>query len=298
MKSRTIFLAIILTLIISGCNGKKPEFEQVVSDPSPTITPTPKDTPTPTITPSPTPTPVGAWAVLAEKDDYSDVGKSDMLVDYIDIKRMEESLLALGWPSAQIHTLIEYDQKAIEDELIWILQNADEDDIIFFYITGHGSYLRQYIDWHNFFPMLWEQIPSPNRVLIVDMCTAAEFTNAVNGDPHPHLSIASVDFDEYAWKCLKDEELPIIGAIFTYYFADALLNPKANINGDKIVSVQEAALFAEERQREFMQKEIFSNPEFLQGYHDLGSYPEKDPTFPDVIIDDALGFPLDLTISE
>ncbi len=33
--------------------------------------------------------PVEVYAVLAEKDDYSDVEMSNLLVDYIDIKRMQ-----------------------------------------------------------------------------------------------------------------------------------------------------------------------------------------------------------------
>ncbi|MDY6877133.1 MAG: hypothetical protein SWK90_13155 [Chloroflexota bacterium] len=45
------------------------------------------------------------WAVLAEKDDYSDVDMSDLLVDYIGITQMSQVLEDAGWEPGQIHEL-------------------------------------------------------------------------------------------------------------------------------------------------------------------------------------------------
>jgi hypothetical protein len=41
---------------------------------------------------------------------------------------------------------------------------------------------------------------------------------------------------------------------------------------------------------------VFAVPEFVEMYHRGGSRPDEDPTFPDVIIDDAIGEPLCLTL--
>ncbi len=157
--------------------------------------------------------------------------------------------------------------------------------------------MRYQVHWNDFFPEEWSQIASQQRVLVVDSCSAAEFTNSMNDDPSGHISIAAVDGDEYGWKGIKEEGLPIIGGVFTFYFAEALGETKADRDGDGLVSVQEAALLAEEKQRGYMHDVVFAVPQFVEDYHSLGARSDEDDTFPDVIMDDALGFPLDLTIS-
>ena len=235
---------------------------------------------------------VEGWAVLAEKDDYKDVEMSDLLVDYIDITRMRQALEDLGWDPDQIHDLREFDQETLQIELDWLEENADENDIVILYITSHGEYLREVVLWRKFFGDEWEQISSQRRLLVVDSCQAANFTNSVANDPSPHLSLAAVDGDEYGWKGIEEEGLPIIGGVFTYYFTDALDNPDADTNSDGLVSVQEAALMAEEQQRVYMHDVVLAVPEFVEMYHLIAVSPELDPTFPDVIIDDTIGEPL------
>lgn len=133
-----------------------------------------------------------------------------------------------------------------------------------------------------------------NKVLVVDSCQAAQFTNQIK--ENNGLLLAAVDEDEYGWKGLEEEGLPIVGGIFTYYFTEALLDPAADGNGDGRVSVQEAALAAEVQQREYMHEVVFSVPEFVDDYHQLGVEPEKDTSFPDVIIRDSTDADLNLDI--
>lgn len=278
MKKTIRFLLIIsifLTLLLSSCSTQNKPIQE-----------------------PPSANPVEYYAVLAAKDDYSDVGMSDLLVDYIDLKRVRDALLALGWDLEQIHFLKGFDQADLQVELDWLEKNTDQNDLVFFYVTAHGTYLRNNINWAGFFPVQWAQIPSQNRVLLVDSCTAAEFTNQINGDPNPHLSIAAVDSDEYGWKGLEEEGLPIVGGIFTFYFVEALADPNADDNGDGVISVQEAAMAAESKQREYMHEVVFAVPEFVEMYHDIGVEPEKDETFPDVIVDDLIGYPLDLSLRD
>ena len=232
------------------------------------------------------------WAVLAQKDDYSDVNMTDLPVDYIGIKQMREILENAGWDPDHIHDLKEFDLETLQDELDWLEKNASEDDLVLVYVAAHGSYLRDVLVWDDFFADEWEEIPSRKRVLVIDACQAANYTSVVAGDSAPYLAVAAVDGDEYGWSGLEEEGLPIIGGVFTHYFNIAFSDKSADSDGDGCVSVQEAALFAEQQQRTYMHEVVFAVPEFLEMYHGIGSFPDEDPTFPDVIMDDTIGMPL------
>lgn len=239
---------------------------------------------------------VQGWAVLAEKDDYSDVGMSDLLVDYIGVAQMCQVLGDSGWAPDQVHELREFDRESLQEELDWLAENADQDDIVLLYVAAHGRYLRDVLAWGEFFAADWVQIPSHRRLLVIDSCQAADYTGVVSDDPAPHVSIAAVAGDEYGWSGLEEEGLSIIGGVFTHYFAAAFGDPGADSDGDGVVSAQEAALMAEDQQRTYMHDVVFAVPEFLAMYRDAGLYPDEDPTFPDVVIDDALGEPLYLAL--
>ena len=239
---------------------------------------------------------VEGWAVLAEKDDYQGLNLGDMLVDYIDIILMRQVLENSGWNPDHIHDLREFNRETLQAELDWLEESADENDIVFLFVAAHGSYLRNVILWHDFFADEWLQIPSQRRLLVIEVCKAGEFTNSVAGDPSPHLSVASAAENEYGWKGLEEEGLPIIGGVFTHYFADALENPDADANSDGLISVQEAALMAEEQQRAYLHDVVLVIPEWVELYHTIGAYPEEDPTYPHVVVDDTLGEPLYLAL--
>jgi uncharacterized membrane protein len=202
-----------------------------------------------------------------------------------------------GWDPDQIHDVKEFDRKTLQDGLDWLEANAGEDDLILVYVSSHGRYLRDVLMWDEFFADEWAEIPSEWRLLIVDSCQAADYAGAVSGDPRPYLSIAAVDSDEYGWSGLEEEGLPIIGGVFTHYFAAAFGDPKADGDGDGCVSVQEAALLAEEEQRAYMHDVVFAVPEFLEMYHRDGTFPDQDPTFPDVVVKDTIGEPVCLTLN-
>ena len=240
---------------------------------------------------------VNGWAVLAEKDDYSDVEMTDLLVEYINITQLRQRLLDAGWQESHIHELREFDRETLQDGLDWLAENADQDDIAFLYVSAHGKYLRDVVAWDQFFAADWEQIPSHRRLLVIDSCQAANYTSAISDDPAPHLSIAAVAGNEYGWSGLEEEGLPIIGGVFTHYLAATFDNPEADTDGDGFVSTQEAALMAEGQQRTYMHDVVFAVPEFLEMYHGSGAFPEKDPDFPHVVIEDTIGEPLYLTLN-
>lgn len=267
--------------------------------------PEPSALPEPTVPPAPTTGPAGdgiveGWAVLAEKNDYSDVEMSDLLVDYVNSARVGHVLEEAGWEADQIHQVREFDREDLQDELDWLAEHADQDDIAFLYVGAHGRYLRDVIRWEDFFADAWAEIPSHRRLLLVDSCQSARYTGVVSEDPQPHLTIAVADQDEYGWWGIEEEGLPIIGGVFTYYFttafSDTAASAAADADGNGMVSIQEATLWAEEQQRTYMHEVVFAVPEFLESYHDIGVQPEEDPTFPDVILDDTIGEPLYFTL--
>ena len=74
-------------------------------------------------------------------------------------------------------------------------------------------------------------------------------------------------------------------------------DPNADANGDGMVSVQEAALMAEEQQRAYFHDVVLVVPEFVDIFHAEAIAPERDPTYPHVIVADAIGKPLFLTLN-
>jgi len=239
---------------------------------------------------------VEGWAVLAEKDDYDDVGMTNLPVGYIGVEQMRQALQDAGWEADQIHELREFDQASLLADLDWLATNADEDDVVVLYVAAHGRYLQDVMEWATFFPGEWAEIASDRRLLVIDACQAANYTGVIAGDPAPYLAIAAVDGDEYAWSGLEEEGLPIIGGVFTHYFAAAFDDLGADADGNGLVSAQEAAILAELQQRAYMHDVVFAVDEFVESYHEIGAYPDQDPEFPDVVLDDTIGEPLYLEL--
>ena len=241
--------------------------------------------------------PVAGWAVLAEKDDYDDVDMTNLPVGYIGIEQMGQVLEEAGWDSDRIRVLRDFDGNSLRDGLDWLEVSAGKHDVVLVYVNAHGRFLTDVLEWDAFFADEWEDIPSQRRILVVEACQAGSHTAAVAGDPAPYISIAGVAGDEAGWSGLEEEGLPIIGGVFTHYFAAAFGDSNADTDRDGCVSVQEAAVQAEQEQRTYMHEVVFAVPEFLEMYRRGGATPDEDPTFPDVVIDDRIGEPLCLELT-
>lgn len=256
------------------------------------------------VNPSPTPTmvpeasrPVEGWAVLVVKEDYRDVGMSDLTTGFINLYQIRALLGYSGWRDDHILELRDdFGRGELREALVWLASNTDQNDVALLYILGHGSFLSDHLDWDGFFAEDWASVDSERRVLIVEACEAGAFTAEIKGDPGPYLSVAAVDADEFGWVGLWEEGLPVIGGVFSHYFVAAFSDPTVDTDEDGTVSVQEAALSAEGKQRAYLQDVVLAVPEFLEMYHELGALPEEDPDFPDVILDDALEEPLYLAL--
>ena len=165
--------------------------------------------------------PVEGWAVLLEMNDFPP-GYTDLPVDFTDIERLQEMLLVHGWDPS--HIMVRKDDittDTVKKGIQFMVSHADRNDIVFFYIGSHGDYIRHDLQWNTLFPGLWDIIPSENRVLLIDSCFAGEF---LPESPRGYMGMASVSERESAWAGLPEEQLPIIGFIFTHYFCDSMKN--------------------------------------------------------------------------
>lgn len=239
---------------------------------------------------------VNGWAVLAEKDNYDDVKMTNLPIGYTNTLQLRQVLTEFGWQASRIRELREFDRSSLHQSLEWLAQNADADDMVLLYVAAHGKYMTDVVKWSDFIAADWAAVPSQKRVMVMDTCQAGGLTAALKGDARPYLSIAAVAQGELGWSGLEEEGLPIIGGVFTHYLAAAFSNPQADADGNGQVSVQEAARLAETQQRAYMHNVVLAVPEFLEGYHKLGSFPERDPDFPHMIVDDKMGQPVYLKL--
>ncbi len=255
------------------------------------VPPTPTPFATPTLAPTPVFSPtVEGWAVLAVKEEYSDVGWSadlNLQSGFINLYQLRDLLLYLGWSEDHILELRDtLDQEHVQAALQWLAERADENDVVLFYIGGHGTFLREQLDWADL-AQEWALVRSQRRVLVVDACHAGEFTAAVAADPNPHLSVGAVSADELGWFGLWSEGLPVVGFVFGHFWTNAFIDPTADLDGDGFVSVQEAASRADVQQREYMHQVVWVK---------FGQYDVQDPAYPRVVVDDAVGEPVYLDL--
>jgi len=306
-------ILLVTLFLVAGCAGAAlspapvlPSATPIAPTASPvlpTATPVPPTAPAALAMPAFTPTSrpardgvVNGWAVLAEKDNYDDVKMTNLPIGYTNTFQLRQVLLDFGWQASRIREVREFDQASLRQSLDWLAKNADADDVVLLYVAAHGKYMTDVVKWSDFIAADWAAVPSQKRVLVMDTCQASALTAAVNGDSRPYLAIAAVDKGEYGWSGLEEEKLPIIGGVFTHYFAAAFNSSKADADGTGQVSIQEASRLAETQQRAYMHDVVLAVPEFLEGYHKLGSTPERDPGFPHVIVDDAIGEPVYLKL--
>jgi Caspase domain len=297
-------LSLVLFIVcLAACSPASPATAPV----SPTTAPIP-----PTVAPVlpiPTPIPptapparpagdgvVNGWAVLAEKDNYDDVKMTNLPIGYTNTLQLRQVLLNFSWQAGRIREVREFDRSSLRQSLGWLAENADADDVVLLYVAAHGKYMTDVVKWSDFAAADWAAVRSQKRILVMDTCQAGGLTAAVKGDARPYLSVAAVAQGELGWSGLEEEGLPIIGGVFTHYLAAAFGDPKADADGNGQISVQEAARLAETQQRAYMHDVVLAVPEFLDGYHKLGSYPERDPGFPHVIVDDTMGQPVYLKL--
>jgi hypothetical protein len=162
--------------------------------------------------------PKEGYCVLLETNDFPP-GYTDLPVDFVDIKRMQTMLLNHGWQKS--HMFIRKDNITPETvkKGVKFLTKADDNDIVLFYICSHGEYIRHNLQWKNTFEPVFDSITADCRIVIIDSCNAAFFLPESDGS---YIGIGSVSLKETAWVGIPQEDLPITGFVFTYYFCESM----------------------------------------------------------------------------
>ena len=220
------------------------------------------------------------WAVLMEMNFYP--SGSDLATNYSDTRKWNDTLQTLGWQTN--HILIHQGpitQQTGEAALQFLALNADANDVVLFFVFAHGNYLFHEISWQSWFPTQWKQLVSQEKLLVVAACTSALMLDPLYDDLAPHIHIASVETDEYAWAGLPSEGLPIIGEIFNHYLTNALVNGSADTNTDGEVTVEEAFSFASPLSRDYITSVVFpAFPAFAEFCNNTAPHPVIDDAYP------------------
>jgi hypothetical protein len=237
---------------------------------------------------------VGGWAVLLEMNEFPE-GWSDLPVEFINSERMQTALFGLGWQSDHVYIVqdnltISIVQEAVE----WLVNNTDSDDIALLYIFTHGMWMRNVLLWNDWFPVEWEKLNTSKKILMVDTCSAEEFIDPITDDLSPHISLACCSADEVSWAGVEEEGLPIIGSVWNYYFTNALCNSSADLNSNGFISIEEAFNFSTPLVQQYMNETVFTVPEFLEMYHEIGIYPENYDAYPHPVMDDGYSSQLEI----
>lgn len=207
--------------------------------------------------------PAEGWAVLMETNDFPE-GYADLPVDFVDIERMQNMLVYHGWQKD--HMLIKKDgitPETVKEGLEYLKENADENDIVLFYIGSHGGYIRHDLRWNETFPLWWDEIATEKRVLIIDSCYSGSFLPESDS---PYIGIASVSAEESGWAGIPEEGLPVIGFVFTYYLCESMKSD---------ISVEEGFEQTVPKVREYMREVVY--PAFEEVYPPEDYYNLYDP---------------------
>lgn len=221
------------------------------------------------------------WAVLAERTGYRGTGMEDLSPAGLNAGRMRSALVSRGVSPDRILLLPEFRPGELRDAILWLRERADPDDTAFLYVFAHGSYLDRDADWDALFPRTWGRVGAGRRVLVVDACRAGRLVRAAAGEGGPHLHVGAVRATEASWVGVPEEGLPIVGGVFTFYFARALSEPG--------VSVQAAAQAADREQRAYFRERVLTVPEFVRMLEAAGADPSADPEYPHLVVIDAVG---------
>lgn len=221
------------------------------------------------------------WAVLLEMNDYPN-SMTDMDTNFTDTRKWNATLHELGWQTHHIQYYQGYlDQATGESALQFLLQNADANDVVFFFIFAHGNWILDEMNWNIWFPNQWQSLSSQEKLLVVSACGAEEMLSHIYDDPAPHIHIASAQIGEYSWAGLPEEGLPIIGEVFSHFLTDALLNASADQDGSADISVEEAFTFAYPLCRVYLSSVVFSAfPYFANMCNYTAPHPVLDDAYP------------------
>ena len=223
---------------------------------------------------------VEGWAAILEMGDYPDP-YTDMITDYSDTKKWNNTLHKLGWKSENmfiVNGLI--NRSDVENGVNFLINSTDENDIGLFFIFAHYTWIINETDWKDWFAILWRDVPCQKKLLMVSACKAEDLINPVKSDPNSHISIACAQEDELAWAGIEEEGLPIIGEVMNHYLTGAFLKRKADSNKNEDVSVEEAFQYCYGQTRKYYTDVVFpAFPGYVGAFNGEAPHPVIDDAY-------------------
>jgi hypothetical protein len=206
---------------------------------------------------------------------------TDLPTGYNDSQMWNRTLQAFGWQASHMHVVRETLTRAVGESAVqFLINNADANDVVLFFIFAHGSWIQNVMQWTSWFPAMWASIASQNKILVVSACGAEQFIDAVNGEVAPHVHIASVRTGEFAWAGLAEEGLPIIGEVFNQFLTAAFSNASADANTNDEVTVEEAFVFASLSSQVYITLEVFPRfPDYAEMCNHVAPTPALDDAY-------------------
>ena len=222
------------------------------------------------------------WVVTLEVEKYPGE-MTDLKTGFINSKRIRETFIKLGLKPSHIKEFKNnITQDTLKESIKWFQDNSKQNDLIVLYIFAHGRFIRYYLLWTIFFPDQWQQLNDRKQILIVDSCNAGEFIDFARAEKG--VAMSSCRDTEMSWCGLEEEGLPIVGSVWTYFFARSIFEPKSDQNGDGYVSLTEAFRFTTPQLQQYMEEEVFAVEKFLNIYQELVAHPEKIGNYPNPVI--------------
>jgi len=221
------------------------------------------------------------WAVLLDMNDYPE-GYGDLPTGYNDSQMWTATLHGFGWQSDHVQLVRGTLTRAAGEAAVrFLINNADANDVVLFFIFAHGTWIQNAMQWSDWFPSMWSSVGSQNKLLVVSACGAEAFIDAAKSEAAPHVHIASAGIGEYAWAGLPEEQLPIIGEVFNQFLNAAFFNVSADANENGEVTVEEAFAFASPVSRTYITLEVFPRfPDYAEMCNHVAPTPVLDDAYP------------------
>ena len=243
---------------------------------------------------------VECYAVLLEVHEYPEP-YTDIPLGHVDVERISDMLELLGWPTESITVYLdnEVTRGKLIQSLNWLSRNTDGSDLVFFYLTAHGTFVRDVLRWNATVPSRWARIASPHKVLLLSSCVAGMFIAPfAEIETSGQIVVGAVGPREYNWCGVEEEGLPIVGRPIVHYFVQAMADSKSDADGD--VSVEKAIETSTPRFQEYFREEIFVAPEFLEQFrvaHANDGWPFCPDRYPNPVVVDTDPSPMILDTS-
>jgi len=185
---------------------------------------------------------VATYAILF--DQFAAEVNGTILCSAVELK---DSLLNLGWSEDNITLFLgeENITKAIIlEQLNFLEQVVDENDLVFIYIMAHGhTYCRDVLEFNDWFQLEFFQINTKNKIYLMDSCYAGEFVRNFFGDCFAMGSVAEHEVaigvfpgENGTWVLSEPE---FAGGISSHFWSKSLVNISADTSLDGVVSLTE-----------------------------------------------------------